>query len=756
MLSVGRFRRPIPEGAVSTQGGADRVDRSATRVRASLPQDDAADLAAAAIALDAGHPEAVAALLDPMIRRGAADPEAYRLFGLACLSMRNLRGAETSFQRALSVLPHSRPCHDAWRKLLAAARAWPLLLCWAQRGSALDVDPGSLHDRAVALLQLGASMPAISLSRRALALVPAQAMSWALLGDAGTLSARPDDAARSLARAWALHPSSPDFVRHLILLLTKAGRAAEAVRRFGRTAETAGSADLMADLAVAHDALGQTDAAERLLLRSALLASSNPNAPTWLAQVAGLAMTRGARTDVATALHRLLSLHPADGTAYSNMSEIVRHDDPRAAVGWAQRAIAVEPMLGEAWGNLALAHRALQQFKPVERGLRISLTVAPSLASSLGNLAYWTNLDGRPDESEQWARRALAIDPGNASYALNLSIALLTLGKLGSGFRLYEARLTQPGSPPKETQRIDRPRWEGGSLGGRTLLVWAEQGIGDQFFFARYLQMLSDIDGHVVVECDPRLVPLYRRSFPQMTIRPALTSIEASLGGIHIDLQIPVCSLGLPFTAETQAAVEAARSGRPWPTSSYLRSASAKVDAWRLFSTPNRRRFRLAVSWRSGNMSSENLVQYMDAATLLRIVADLPITVVNVQYACTDDEVAFFGRELADFVHPPINLKDDLDDVAAILAGCDLLVTPHTAAMYLAAAQGVPTWSFLAGRSWSTHGLEHQPLFPHIRHFRRRPTESWDAVVAAIRRALLEELGRWSVWSETAPDLERR
>jgi hypothetical protein len=356
----------------------------------------------------------------------------------------------------------------------------------------------------------------------------------------------------------------------------------------------------------------------------------------------------------------------------------------------------------------------------------------------LVNLSHIILLDTRAEEAERWIRRALAVDASKPHLALNLAYAQLTQGKIETGYRLAENRLLQPGPPPYWAYRIVRPRWEGEPRHGRSLFVWMEQGIGDHLYYARFLPMIPPYDGDVVVETDPRLVSLYRRSFPRLSVVAARPSVEETLGGRDVDLQIPISSLPVPFISELRRAIEDTRARRAWPLVRYLAPDPAKVARWAPTLAARPSRLRIAVSWRGGNMNATNMPHYMTVEVLAEIFRALPVTIVNVQYAWTEEEVAYLERELPTFVNPPIDLKNDLEDVTGILASCDLVVTAHTAVMYLAAGMGLPVWSFLAGCSWATHGLgAEMPLFPNVRTHPRRLAEDWSTVAARIRCRLV-------------------
>ncbi len=645
-------------------------------------------------------------------------------------------------RRSLVLTPSSLPGMNAWLGLLAAASQWHDVWQWATRRQAASPDMEGVRVQAIALMHLGAVASALRGLRMTLGLNPNHAENWAYMGEGLSRLGLHELAAAALGRALHMAPAREGIHDAFMISLVAAGRQGDVLRLISSLrGPSERRVFLGTALATACASAGCARETEAALHLAAAAAPDHPDAPAWLAEAAGLAFGRSQTDAVVVALRKIAVIAPSDAEAFSNLSEMARNHDEKRAMVQARRSVVIDPMLAIAWGNLALAYQALAWFADVESCLRKSLAAAPAHLPTLVNLSQWLTLSDNAKEAERVARRAQALDPESPGIMMNLSFALLAQGKVREGYRLQEARLVVPGSRSTVKVRIDRPRWQREPLGGRSLLIWKEQGVGDHFFFARYLAMLPPLDGRVLLECDPRLLPLFQRSFPDFVALAGRTTIEETLGGRDVDLQIPISSLPLLLITETEAAIAAAKAGKPWPAVQYLRADPAKVSRWRSLPAKYPDRPRIGISWRSGALTTMTRPHYLDPQTIADILRGVPVTTINVQYSWQQEEIDLLKRELDDFVNPPIDLRDDLDDVAAILAGCDLVLSPHTAAMYLAAALAVPTWSFMVGRNWSTHGLPGQPLLPLARHFPRLPTESWDHVIRDIHRALVERYG---------------
>lgn len=149
-------------------------------------------------------------------------------------------------------------------------------------------------------------------------------------------------------------------------------------------------------------------------------------------------------------------------------------------------------------------------------------------------------------------------------------------------------------------------------------------------------------------------------------------------------------------------------------------------------------KLRVGISWRGGNLNAVNNPHYMTAAAFASILRGLPITAVNVQYSWKADEIAYLSAELEDFYHPPIDLKNDLDDVTALLACCDLVIAPTTAVVFLASGVGIPTWCFLTGTNWVASCFDRHPLISNLSYLSRRIADSWDGIASRLRAGLID------------------
>jgi hypothetical protein len=252
-------------------------------------------------------------------------------------------------------------------------------------------------------------------------------------------------------------------------------------------------------------------------------------------------------------------------------------------------------------------------------------------------------------------------------------------------------------------------------------LVRAEQGVGDQILFA---SMIPDLaarakaeGGSVILECEARLLPLFARSFPDVTVRPAVIK---TLGGV------PTADYGWLKTAGgANAAVlmgslpkylRGALENFPKPHAFLVPDTQERAHWRSVFETQSKGRKKIiGISWRSGKVGGgDRLLQYAALQDWAQYVKATDATFVCAQYAATDEEVAALeemsGRKI--LVPEKLDQKNELDRTCAMLAALDVVISAPTAVSWLAAGTGVSTLKLLAGPVWTAMGQNYEPFAP--------------------------------------------
>ena len=329
-----------------------------------------------------------------------------------------------------------------------------------------------------------------------------------------------------------------------------------------------------------------------------------------------------------------------------------------------------------------------------------------------------------------------------AMMKLARSTMLFSLGRTGEGWDAYEVRLDQAFVDVTNFM-VDRPRWTPESdLAGKSLLVVGEQGLGDEVSFATVIPEVLEAlgpEGHLLLALEPRLIPLYERSFPGATIGGHSTLLVDghTIRGVPfiqdqnvLDLWAPLADLPRRFR----------RTIEDYPTRrGYLTADPVRVEHWRgvLAELPGP---KVGILWKSLKLDGARLRQFSPFERWRPVLETQGVSFVNMQYGECETELAQARETLGlDIWTPPgIDLKNDLDDVGALSRALDLTIGPANATTNIAAACGADVWLISAPAAWPRFGTEGYPWYGQARVFTPPEVSAWDAVMAEVAGALAE------------------
>jgi len=422
-------------------------------------------------------------------------------------------------------------------------------------------------------------------------------------------------------------------------------------------------------------------------------------------------------------------------------SEQVRRQDYVAAKATLERALQLEPKNGDLLRNFSTVLLGLAGERGSRgdaagaiAGLDEAIRFNPANAAALNNLAlvHADRLD--LDEAERVLRRAIAIDPDYAEAHFNLSRMLLMQRKYAEGWRENEWRWDCPAFPSTWRDFPYSP-WTGTSLAGQTVLVWSEQGIGDEIMFANPVADAIAEAKHVVLECNARLVPIFRRSFAAAAVVARSDPPDPAIARANIDVQLPLASLCLRYRASPEAFAN--NPGR------YLFADPERTRALRSRYAALGKGLLIGICWRSGNPK----VGHERSAPLPLwdgVLAQSGCRFVSLQYGGVADEIAAVRERLGVVIH---NDKDvdplaSAEDWFAQVAAMDHVISIDNSTIQVSGAQGIPTWTLLShapewrfGAAGSGHDWH-----PSIRVFSQPAPGDWGPVFAAVEQALAERL----------------
>ncbi len=432
------------------------------------------------------------------------------------------------------------------------------------------------------------------------------------------------------------------------------------------------------------------------------------------------------------AYNKAIEMNPRLVSAYYNLGQLYcLTNEYRSAMDVLGKAIELHGKNATFYNQLGVAQRNLQQFDQAIASFNQALRLDSASVEALCNLATVMKDQGRFNESILLFKDVLALDPEHIYAHNNLCDALLLQGNFKEGWSEYEWRWRAGARRPKDA--LPQPYWAGNSLIGKTLFIFAEQGIGDEIMFSSCIPDLLKMEhGQYIVECDSRLVPLFQRSFPGIEVHK--TEPKGDLNWLRdypdLDYQLPMgdllCHLRDSFTSFPRH-------------SSYLVPREDLVEVWReryrqLGAGP-----KIGISWRGGakfntiNKRSIPLIRWLS-------LLDCGAHFINLQYGDSSEELSQLEQETAVCIHDwdDADPLHDLDNFAAQIAALDLVISIDNSTVHMAGALGKETWVLLPAVPdwrWFTD-RDDTPWYQSLRLFRQGDVGDWEEVLVNIREAL--------------------
>ena len=720
-----------------------------------------AKLAAAARAHRAGRLREAVASYEALLQRTPDDADILQLLGLALAQLGSCADAVVFLSRSLSLKP------DRPTVLLNLAQALHTLgreeeaLQACNRALTLDTSlAGGYRTRAAVYTALGRREEALANAGQAVRLALQDPGAHADLGVALEAVGRERDALECFERAVALDPNLAPAHHNRAMLLARRGEHERALPSFDRAlALQPHHAALIANRGNTLKELGRLQEAEQSY---SLALAIKPDDPVSLhsralvryllgryvealrdyealdvgGRESALALVGRGATLVAlqrygealAPLERATQLLPGDADAHIQFGVALLNVERDAeAVDSFDRALALRPSVPEVLNNRGIALTLTWKLPQALDSFVRAAAQGGATADNLTNTGIVLKMLGRYREAAAAFGRALTCKPDDASAKFALAFLHLTLGEFMVGWPLYEARFDVPalGNPARH---FSVPRWNGSEpLEGKTLLVHAEQGLGDVIQFCRYLPLLLAQGISVVFEVMPSLKPLLR------TLPGVIRLVGRGELLPPVDYHCPL--LSLPLALDTRLNTIPAQVP-------YLTAEPERIVQWkqRLHALPG---LRVGIAWQ-GNPAVEKLIWARGRSiplAALEPLAYLPgVRLVSLQKGPGVEQL-----RAVPFAERIVDLSAELDpgpdaflDTAAVIAGLDLVISSDTSAAHLAGALGLPVWVMLAASPEWRWGLERSdsPWYPTMRLFRQTANGDWTGVVAAIVAAL--------------------
>jgi len=471
--------------------------------------------------------------------------------------------------------------------------------------------------------------------------------------------------------------------------------------------------DLYSNLGYALSRQGHLRDAVAALRVAIDLDPANPRAHFNLGEAIG---KQGRLPEAADCYRAAIDLRPDIPEAYNSLGfALSQMGRPEEAATILRKAIALRPEYAQAHNNLGFVLAKQQLLDQAASCYRTAIALCPGLSVAWNNLGTVLDELGQLNRAMECYHKAIAAEPEFAEAHANLGMAMLATSNAARGWDEYEWRWQTP-EGKRNAPAHQAPRWDGTQAPGRTLLVHAEQGLGDSIQFCRYATLAAAKGLRVVIEAPAPLVRLLR------TLDGVAQVVTKGETLPVFDLQIPM--LSLPAVLRTTIPAEPG----------FIRAEPAQAATWRkVLRAMGRTGPRVGVAWAGNPHPGAPDSAAVDRRRSLPLARLAPLLAVpGVHFVSVQKQGPAPSPELGltDVMHQ----MADFADTAALIANLDLVISVDTAVAHLAAALGKPVWllnRFDACWRWGREGAD-SAWYPSLTQYRQPVAGDWDSVLATV------------------------
>lgn len=420
---------------------------------------------------------------------------------------------------------------------------------------------------------------------------------------------------------------------------------------------------------------------------------------------------------VAAECYKLLDKNPDDHLAMFLLGHVFSMAERFGlAVSLFDRVTKLHPQRAQGWNNLGMAYHGIKHrsaidcfFKAWE--LEKKGSYAANIASAHLEQCHW-------GKALEWAKKAIDMDPSVQGAWVTYGMANLAHGNWAEGWKGYAKSLG--GKFRKEVQFQDEVRWDGSP--NKSLVVYGEQGIGDEIMYSSCLNDAIKQSANVVLECDPRLEGLFRRSFPMADVYGTRRLDADWVDRYQFDARCAIA--GLPEFCRNK---ESDFPGKPWLLADPERRLQwrALLDSWG-------KRLKIGIAWSGGSRHNRPDARHIGLEAFRPMIEALDANFVSLQYKDPTEEIKASGLPVRHFKRACET--DDYDDTAALVAELDMVIGVHTSVHHLAGGLGVGSiilvpdktlWLYADKFPWYTARL-----------YRQGKGEAWSSVIQRLTKEL--------------------
>ena len=426
---------------------------------------------------------------------------------------------------------------------------------------------------------------------------------------------------------------------------------------------------------------------------------------------------------------KAIELNPNFAEAYNNLGIILREQKKlKESEESYKKAIKLNPNFADAYNNLGYTLRELGRLDESESSYNKAIELNPNFAEAYNNLGFVLKELGRLDESESSYNIAINLKPDFADAYNNLSLTLLSKGNFQDAFKLSEWRWKTE-LKIGEQFYSNKPYWDGEN--NCSVFVWREQGIGDEIMYCSILPELIEKSKKVILNCDERLIPLFKRSLPD---KVTFESKQNNINEDKYDFHIPMGSLPLHFRKDLTSFNRSSNG--------YLKANKVKTIEFRKQLSDKKNIKIIGLSWHTKSLIQMASFRNIPLKNLVYEINNSEIKFISLQYGDTSEEIQKVKKELGvDIIDlKEVDKRDDIDNLAALVSACDLVVSIDNFILHLAGSLGVKTKALLPFSSDSRWGHKNDKchLYDSVYLYRQNSLGDWKKVLKQLKEDIIK------------------
>ena len=455
----------------------------------------------------------------------------------------------------------------------------------------------------------------------------------------------------------------------------------------------------------------------------------NPNDPETFFNLANTFKDLNKAEEAIINYKKAINLKPDYLEACNNLGIILREQKKlKESEESYKKAIKLNPNFADAYNNLGYTLRELGRLDESESSYNKAIELNPNFAEAYNNLGFVLKELGRLDESESSYNIAINLKPDFADAYNNLSLTLLSKGNFQDAFKLSEWRWKTE-LKIGEQFYSNKPYWDGEN--NCSVFVWREQGIGDEIMYCSILPELIEKSKKVILNCDERLIPLFKRSLPD---KVTFESKQNNINEDKYDFHIPMGSLPLHFRKDLTSFNRSSNG--------YLKANKVKTIEFRKQLSDKKNIKIIGLSWHTKSLIQMASFRNIPLKNLVYEINNSEIKFISLQYGDTSEEIQKVKKELGvDIIDlKEVDKRDDIDNLAALVSACDLVVSIDNFILHLAGSLGVKTKALLPFSSDSRWGHKNDKchLYDSVYLYRQNSLGDWKKVLKQLKEDIIK------------------